>query len=114
MEHIMTHTKQCLSVHDRGHRDLAPVLDIVGSWAVTTYGVENLDAPHFRIPTYRLLEDWEGVLDATPWAVGSWYAGALRAGRLLHGLIEQEPEDFVPEYANEILADFLDTLGTSR
>jgi hypothetical protein len=37
----MTHTDQCVSDHQAGHVGLSAVPDVVGSWAVTHYGVEH-------------------------------------------------------------------------
>lgn len=110
----MSHTDHCLSAHDDGHPDLAAVLDVVGSWAVTTYGVEHLYFPEFRIPTQTLMQDWERILDARSWADGTWYAGALRAGRLLHGLIQEEAEDSLPEDADQMIADLRRLFGASQ
>lgn len=109
----MTHTDQSVTDHQPGRVGLSAVLDVVGSWAVTQYGVEHLESPQLRIPADRLMDDWEATLMASPWARKTCYAGALRAGRLLHGLIEQDAEDSVPAGAEELLADVAVMFGLS-
>lgn len=77
------HTEYCTCSHPDGPYDLSPVLARVGSWAITTYGLEHLGPAYTIEHTELWRQDWEAHMAEKDW-VGADFPNALKLAQKTH------------------------------